>query len=70
MNGRSGGYLVLYQGELKPSGYKSYCPRCGQKNYQEATASNNTCRRMPTAHTDELPAYPYAGGYLSRARHG
>lgn len=24
MNGRSGGYLVLYQGELTPSGYRSY----------------------------------------------
>ena len=24
-NGRSGGYLVLYQGGCKPSGYKSYC---------------------------------------------
>ena len=25
MNGRSNGYLVLYQGELKPSGYLSFC---------------------------------------------
>lgn len=24
-NGRSGGYLVLYQGGTKPSGYKSFC---------------------------------------------
>lgn len=24
-NGRSGGYLILYQGDLKPSGYLSYC---------------------------------------------
>lgn len=30
MNGRSGGYLVLYQGEKRPSGYKSYCTNCGQ----------------------------------------
>jgi hypothetical protein len=34
INGRSGGYVVLYQGGIKPSGYKSYCPHCGQKNYQ------------------------------------
>ena len=34
INGRSGGYVVLYQGGLKPSGYKSYCTHCGQKNYQ------------------------------------
>lgn len=35
INGRSGGYLVLYQGGIQPSGYKSYCSHCGQKNYQE-----------------------------------
>ena len=29
MNGRSGGYLVLYQGRQKPSGYRSYCRECG-----------------------------------------
>jgi len=29
MNGRSNGYLVLYQGQLEASGYKSYCIRCG-----------------------------------------
>jgi hypothetical protein len=35
INGRSGGYVVLYRGGIKPSGYKSYCAYCGQKNYQE-----------------------------------
>ena len=34
INGRSGGYIVLYQGGIKPSGYQSYCTHCGQKNYQ------------------------------------
>ena len=34
INGRSGGYVVLYKGGIKPSGYKSYCAQCGQKNYQ------------------------------------
>jgi hypothetical protein len=34
INGRSGGYVVLYKGGIKPSGYKSYCTQCGQKNYQ------------------------------------
>ena len=34
INGRSGGYVVLYQGGIKPSGYKSYCTHCGQKNYK------------------------------------
>jgi len=32
-NGRSGGYLVLYRGGRKPSGYKSHCNQCGQRNY-------------------------------------
>jgi len=35
INGRSGGYVVLYKGGIKPSGYKSYCTHCGQKNYQD-----------------------------------
>ena len=26
---------MLYKGSIKPSGYKSYCTHCGQKNYQE-----------------------------------
>jgi hypothetical protein len=34
INGRSGGYIVLYRGGIKPSGCKSYCTQCGQKNYQ------------------------------------
>ena len=34
VNGRSGGYVVLYKGGIKPSGYESYCTHCGQKNYQ------------------------------------
>lgn len=33
-NGRSGGYLVLYMGGKEDSGYRSYCPLCGQKNYR------------------------------------
>jgi hypothetical protein len=39
INGRSGGYIVLYRGGIKPSGYKSYCTHCGQKNYQEVPVS-------------------------------
>ena len=35
INGRSGGYVVLYQGGIKPSGYESYCTHCGQRNYQK-----------------------------------
>jgi len=35
INGRSGGYVVLCQGGIQPSGYQSYCLHCGQKNYKE-----------------------------------
>lgn len=45
MNGRSGGYLVLYKGRKEPSGYKSYCTRCGQKNYKAVAESGNICGR-------------------------
>jgi hypothetical protein len=33
-NGRSGGYIVLIRGGKKPSGYKSVCIDCGQRNYK------------------------------------
>ncbi len=39
INGRSGGYVVLYRGGIKPSDYKSYCNHCGQKNYQDVPES-------------------------------
>ena len=42
-NGRSGGYLVLYQGALESSGYKSHCIACGQQNYKSVSESGNVC---------------------------
>ena len=42
-NGRSGGYLVLYQGGTKPSKYRSYCTRCGQKNYTSIAETGTRC---------------------------
>ena len=45
-NGRSSGSLVLYQGYSKPSGYKSYCTECGQRNYKSVDETgNNRCGR-------------------------
>jgi len=49
INGRSGGYVVLYRGGIKPSGYKSYCTHCGQKNYQAVPEGEvGTCGRCDT----------------------
>lgn len=42
-NGRSGGYLVLYQGKAEPDGYRSYCTSCGQKNYKSVAESGTRC---------------------------
>jgi hypothetical protein len=45
-NGRSSGYIVLYQGFAKPSEYKSYCEECGQRNYKTVEETNgNRCGR-------------------------
>ena len=41
-NGRSGGYLVLYKGFSKPSEDKSFCTKCGQRNYH--TVEENGCK--------------------------
>jgi len=42
-NGRSGGYLVLYQGYTEPSEHKSYCSTCGQRNFRSVTETGNQC---------------------------
>ncbi|PPD43777.1 MAG: cysteine protease [Methylobacter sp.] len=33
VNGRSGGYLVLYESRRELTGHLSYCPACGQRNF-------------------------------------
>lgn len=46
INGRSGGYVVIYRGGIKHSGYKSYCTYCGQKNYEAVPeGQTGTCGR-------------------------
>lgn len=40
-NGRSGGYLVLYQGGRKALDYKSRCSHCGQLNYRTVEETGN-----------------------------
>lgn len=45
-NGRSGGYLVLYQGGTKPSRYRSYCTICGQKKLHLGSRNRKPVRGM------------------------
>lgn len=33
-NGRSSGYLVLYESHYQSTGHKSYCRSCGQRNFK------------------------------------
>lgn len=54
-NGRSGGYLVLYKGGKKPSGYKRYCIFCGQQNYRRGIPQEVLADQSP-----EGRAYLYA----------
>ncbi len=42
-NGRSGGYLVLYQGQLQPTQHRSYCTSCGQKNFESVSKNGKRC---------------------------
>lgn len=44
-NGRSGGYLVLYQGKTEPSDYKSFCRNCGQRNFRSVAETGTKCGR-------------------------
>lgn len=43
MNGRSGGYLVLYEGGIKPTGHLSYCRHCYQRNFKSVAENGNVC---------------------------
>lgn len=45
MNGRSGGYLVLYHGQVTASEYKSFCTSCGQKNFTSIKGTGIVCGR-------------------------
>lgn len=42
-NGRSGGYIVLYDAEKETLQYKSYCLKCGQKNYKAVLSDDDRC---------------------------
>ena len=50
-NGRSGGYLVLYQGYAKKSEHKRICHDCGQKNFSKDTTECGHC------HSDNMHDY-------------
>lgn len=44
-NGRSSGYLVLYNSRWEETGHKSYCRSCGQRNFTACgvTEGDNKC---------------------------
>lgn len=58
-NGRSGGYLVLYQGGIRDpeKGYKRLCPNCHQGNYRQ---KSKVCGRC---HQEGLVDYPFVQTY-------
>ena len=67
-NGRSGGYLVLYQGGRRLTRYKSYCTHCGQRNFTAVSETGDVCGRCrkPGRVDYEVPpmevyAYPMRG---------
>ena len=65
-NGRSSGYLVLYRGGRKPTGYLSWCTACGQRNYTrvlelKADTPSNILRRAIYANNALWTAETYAG---------
>jgi len=60
-NGRSGGYLVLYQGGSKPSEHKSQCRQCGQRNFQHVEVEPGQCGacRAMARYNREFAPVPY-----------
>jgi len=53
-NGRSGGYLVLYSGGREPTGHKSFCSACGQRNFQLVTEGDDACGVCGEKRTDYI----------------
>lgn len=63
-NGRSGGYLVLYQGGCRPTNHKSYCTHCGQRNFTSISETGDVCGRCGAHgrvdyHTSPMEVYSY-----------
>ncbi len=61
-NGRSGGYLVLYRGGIRPpeKSYKRWCPNCRQGNFAENATVCGRCNQeglidYPFVQTFTLP---------------
>jgi len=65
-NGRSSGYLVLYQGERKPSGYKSYCPHCGQLNWTSVSGNSSKCGVCEHTRLDFTTTHMAVNRFLGR----
>lgn len=59
-NGRSGGYLVLYNGGRKATGHKSQCDACGQLNFKTVEETgNNRCGKCGQDERENLAAPVY-----------
>lgn len=58
-NGKSGGYLVLYDAEKVRDKHLSYCTKCGQQNYTLATEENKKCGRCGCDTRVNYPAPRY-----------
>lgn len=43
INGRSDGYAVLYKGGRRPTGHLSFCPQCGQRNFEAVNGADDVC---------------------------
>lgn len=65
MNGRSGGYLVLYQGGAKKSEFHSYCMACGQKRFPPVVEGGSVCKQSAVKDFPKIPMetfiYPWRG---------
>jgi len=60
-NGRSSGYLVLFQGYMKKSEYKTTCLSCGQKNYKEDTKVCGRCNSKKMVPYEGIETGMYGG---------
>lgn len=70
-NGRSGGYLVLYSGGKKDSGYKTRCNTCGKLTWYETEQPCHCSGCTGTLKTLSKPVYQtftYAGKGIDESK--
>lgn len=60
-NGRSSGYIVLYEGDIEPSEHKTICAHCRQKNFNANATKCGVCGKQTMRPFKGFTTHTYSG---------